>query len=276
MTDEQRRVFQKTVWEFYRYNGRTGLPWRMPESSLDPYKIMVSEVMLQQTQVSRVIPKYAEFLTLFPNMQTLAAAPLASVLAVWNGLGYNRRAKFLWQAAQAIVQVHNGRVPAVPHELIELPGIGKNTAGAILAYAYNQPVTFIETNVRTVYIHHFFVDETDVSDALILELAQATLDLEHPREWYWALMDYGTHLKKTIGNMARSSKSYARQSAFEGSLRQVRGAVIRALTKQPHTQKELAAVVPDGRLAQVLQTLLQEKLIEQTGGRYHLPGTVLK
>lgn len=232
--------------------------------------------MLQQTQVPRVVPKYAEFLALFPTVQALAAAPLASVLAAWSGLGYNRRAKFLWQAAQAIVQIHKGWVPSTLHELTALPGIGKNTAGAILAYAYGQPVTFVETNVRTVYIHHFFADETGVSDALILELAQATLDAEHPREWYWALMDYGTHLKKTVGNVARSSKSYARQSAFEGSLRQVRGAVIRALTKQPHTETELAAVVPDERLGQVLQALLQENLVAQAGGRYHLPGAVLK
>ena len=221
--------FQALVWDYFQQSGRHDLPWRLAaaDGQFDPYTIMVSELMLQQTQVQRVIPKYAEFLQKFPTLQDLAAAELGAVLTAWSGLGYNRRAKFLWQSAQRVVDEYNGVFPQTTAELVNLPGIGKNTAGAIQAYAFNHPVVFIETNIRSVYIHHFFADKTDVSDTDILQLVAATVDSEHPREWYWALMDYGSHLKKSVGNTSKQSKTYMKQSAFHGSKRQIRGQVIK-------------------------------------------------
>lgn len=258
------------VWEYYRDNGRHDLPWRLPDSdgSFDPYKIMVSEIMLQQTQVPRVAPKYISFTHQFKDVQVLANVELGDVLRAWQGLGYNRRAKFLWQAAQAIAE--QGKFPDSLAELVKLPGIGSNTAGAILAYAYNQPAVFIETNVRTVYIHHFCNDRVDVDDKEIRELLEDTLDRENPREFYWAIMDYGSHLKASVGNLNKSSKHYTKQSAFHGSRRQLRGAVLRALGGGSKATAELQEIIPDERLGSVLQDLIEEGLIRATRGTYSL------
>lgn len=207
----RQQQFGSAVWAYYRTHSRYDLPWRQPDATgqFNPYHILVSEVMLQQTQVSRVVPKYYDFIATFPDPKTLAEATLAEVLAVWSGLGYNRRAKFLWQSA---VQLHTEATDIFPHEvdaLERLPGIGYNTAGAIAAYAFNKPVVFVETNIRTVIIHHFFADQTQVTDKQLVPILQAALeDLpkdQTPRTWYWALMDYGTHLKQTVGNRDRKS-----------------------------------------------------------------------
>ena len=293
-TDQQIVVFQKVVWDYFAAHGRHDLPWRLPEadSSFDPYKILVSEIMLQQTQVGRVWPKYEAFLQAFPTVQDLAAAPLGDVLIAWQGLGYNRRAKFLWQAAQRVVNDFDSMFPHTQAELTTLPGVGTNTAGAIMAYAYDAPVAFVETNIRTVFIHHFFQDQTGISDKEILELVKLTLpqegkeqpnkmysilpssDREKPlglsRMWYWALMDYGVHLKQSVGNLSRASKSYAKQSAFEGSLRQIRGHVLRLLSDGPRTSEDLAAKITDKRLSSVLQKLEQEELIKHRSNTYGL------
>lgn len=263
--------FRQVVWEFYWAHGRHGLPWRQfePDGVLDPYKVLVSEVMLQQTQVSRVIPKFQAFVRQFPTVQSLATAPLSDVLRAWNGLGYNRRAKFLWQAAGKIVADFDGRIPERIEDLVTLPGIGRNTAGAIVAYAYNKPVVFIETNIRTVFIYHFLADEQEVTDKEIADLVAATLP-DNAREWYWALMDYGTYLKQTVGNVSKQSKHYSRQSAFEGSRRQVRGQVLRILSAKPHKEPSLAQLIADTRLPEVLEDLEREGLIAKTGGQYSL------
>lgn len=264
--------FRKTVWDFYREHGRHELPWRLPEvdGSFDSYKILVSEVMLQQTQVPRALPKYEEFLAKFPNVSSLARAKLGEVLAVWNGLGYNRRAKFLWLAAQTIEQKYAGTFPRTAQELQKLPGAGPNTAGAIVVYSFNQPEVFIETNIRTVFIHHFLKDQRDISDKVILELAKETLDYEWPRVWFWALMDYGSYLKQTVGNLNWASKSYAKQSKFAGSRRQLRGTIIRALLEKPYKADELAKLLPDERLPAVAAELADEGLIRKTGERFSL------
>ena len=258
---------QEIVWEYYHEHGRD-LPWRDAESdgSFDPYKIMVSEIMLQQTQAARVIPKYHEFLALFPTVQALKNVPLSAVLTAWSGLGYNRRAKFLWQAAQQI----DGSFPDTVEELVKLPGIGANTAAAIAAYSFNQPVSFIETNIRTIYIHHFFPDRVDVHDRELLKIVAATVDHEHPREWYWALMDYGVHLKATVGNTSRNSKHYAKQSTFEGSKRQIRGQVIRLLTNGPASKSSIRSEITDDRLSAVLVDLIAEQFIVQESETYRL------
>jgi len=270
MDEAQRQRFVETVWDYYAAHGRD-LPWRQPDTAgtFDPYKIMVSEIMLQQTQVNRVIEKYREFLTLFPDTKTLAAAPLSAVLTVWSGLGYNRRAKFLWQAARAIEA--RGTFPQTQTELTALPGIGINTAGAIMAYAYNQPVIFIETNIRTVYISSFLADSAElITDKQIIELAAATLQTDEPRQWYWALMDYGSHLKRTAGNSSRLSKTYTKQSTFVGSKRQIRGQVLKALLHGPMSAENIMELIEDERLPQVLVNLTQEQLIEKTDTGYQL------
>ncbi len=263
--------FQELVWQYYHNHGRE-LPWRLPEAdgTFNAYHIWVSELMLQQTQASRVIPKYEQFLATFPDVQTLAAAPLSEVLKQWSGLGYNRRAKFLWQAAQRIVADYSGELPSTTSELVKLPGIGSNTAAAIAAYAYNQPVVFVETNIRTVFIHHFFPDTDQVADKDILPLITKALDYEHPREWYWALMDYGSYLKKSVGNASKASKHFIKQSTFEGSLRQVRGAVIRRLTAGSASLNELHDLLPDDRLQRVLDDLVGEELIHHKNHTYSL------
>ncbi|HET6924924.1 MAG TPA: hypothetical protein VFH39_03800 [Candidatus Saccharimonadales bacterium] len=270
LTPEAITAFQDQVLAYYHARGRHDLPWRRPEpdGSFDSYKILVSELMLQQTQVSRVVPKYTEFLRRFPSAGVLAAAPLGEVLRAWSGLGYNRRAKYLWQAARYLVDHHGGVVPDSNTELVKLPGVGKNTAGSILAYAYDRPVVFVETNIRTAYIHHFFGDRTDITDAEILVAVEATLLRDDPRVWYWALMDYGAHLKQTIGNLNKLSKTYTRQSAFAGSRRQLRGKILRTLGAGPAAAGELK--IEDERLPAVLDELSTEGLIRLQNGRYTL------
>jgi A/G-specific adenine glycosylase len=272
LSNTQITDFRAVVYDYYREHGRHDMPWRQPEAdnSFDPYKILVSELMLQQTQVSRVIPKYHQFLELFPNVQALAEASLAAVLTAWSGLGYNRRAKFLHQAAKTVVDDFGGSFPRASEELMRLPGVGKNTAGAITAYAFNLPSVFFETNIRTVYIHHFFADKANVSDKDLLPYLEATVDGENPREWYWALMDYGAFLKQSVGNLNKLSKHYSRQSRFAGSKRQVRGQVIRELSLRQLSAAEIKEVISDERLESVLADLEREGLVVLRGDTYLL------
>lgn len=266
------RDFRRTVTDFYRLHGRHDLPWRQSEAdgSFDPYKIMVSEVMLQQTQVGRVIPKFLAFVERFPDPAALARAPLGDVLRAWSGLGYNRRAKYLQQAARLVAEDRDGKFPPDVAELASLPGIGGNTAGAIRAYAFGLPAVFVETNIRTVYIHHFFAGRTAVPDALIRDKVAETLPKTNIRTWYWAFMDYGTYLKQSVGNLNRASSSYSKQSAFDGSRRQLRGRVIRLLGDRPYSYPELAEHVSDDRLPGILEDLIREALIRKANGVYCL------
>jgi len=254
--------FVATVWQFYASNKRA-MPWRSVTSG---YWVTVSECMLQQTQVERVIPKFEAFVKRFVDFNALAGAELREVLEMWQGLGYNRRAKFIWQTAQLITDKWKGKIPYSPEELAECPGIGVNTAGAIIAYTHNHPTVFIETNIRRVFLHHWYPNQQDISDAQIMPLVQATLDTAHPREWYWALMDYGTHLKKTLPNPNRRSKHYSKQSRFEGSNRQVRAAIIRMLTqaKHPMTIAEITAKFPptETRIISNITDLVAEQMVQ--------------
>lgn len=269
--DDKVEDFRRTVWGYYKTHGRHDLPWRIPEAGggYDAYKILVSEMMLQQTQVGRVIPKYHLFLKQFPSFEALAAAPLGDVLRAWNGLGYNRRAKFLWQCATQVASDYQGQLPETSAELVKLPGIGINTAGAVLAYAFNKPALFVETNIRTVFIHHFFADEQGVSDRQILDLVAQTLP-DEPRPWYWALMDYGSFLKQTVGNLNTLSKHYTKQSRFKGSKRQIRGQVLRLLGERPYSGSELKYIITDQRLPDVLQDLETEGFIGKKAHSYSL------
>ncbi len=265
------KLFVLTVWEFYKSDGRHKLPWRQTK---DPYQILVSEVMLQQTQVDRVIPKYKEFLTTFPTFGALAEASLGAVLGHWQGLGYNRRAKMLHECAQAVVRDYGGKLPKDEAQLRALPGIGPYTARAVQAFAFGIAEPLIETNVRTVYIHHFFTDETDVTDAMLLPYIERTLPMDNSREWYYALMDYGSHLKRTVGNNITKSKHYTKQSTFKGSNRQIRGAIIRQLTTLGNlSYKKLLVAVPfdELRVAAQLERLIEEGMVVLTGQTYQLP-----
>jgi A/G-specific adenine glycosylase len=264
LSDQQVQEFQETIWDYYQRAARS-MPWRDQPT---PYFVLVSELMLQQTQVSRVLPKFQAFIKAFPNITSLSGANQAEVLAAWSGLGYNRRAKFLHQAAQKVCQDFGGILPDSLEALITLPGIGKNTAGAILTYAYNQPVLFIETNIRTVYFYHFFKDQESVSDSLVLHLLRQTMDAGHPREWYWALMDYGAYLKQTVGNNVQLSKHYVKQSKFSGSKRQIRGQVLKLLIAKPLRLDQLARHISDARLATVLKDLQREGLLYQQDQQY--------
>lgn len=258
------RSFKQQIYDYYRDHGRA-LPWR--ETS-NPYHILVSELMLQQTQVGRVIEKYRTFIAKFPDAASLAKAPLRSILAVWQGLGYNRRALALKQIALTLVKQHGGRVPSSLDDLVELPGIGRITASAILAFAFNQPVVFIETNIRTVFIHFFFPGEDEVEDEEIFPLVTKTLDATNPREWYYALMDYGAFLKKNVANAGRRSKHYHKQSPFEGSSRQVRGKILRYLTQERRSTEETMVQqlgLAPGRVCKALRELVKEGMITRSG-----------
>ena len=189
--------------------------------------------MLQQTQVERVIEKYQRFISAFPDFSSLSQASLHDILSIWQGLGYNRRAIALKQIAHEVITKYDGILPSCADILIQLPGIGKATASAIAAFAFNQPVVFIETNIRRVFIHFFFQDRDNVKDSELLPLIEKALDQDNPRQWYYALMDYGVMLKKEVSNPNRKSFHYQRQAPFQGSRRQLRGLVLKVVLQAP-------------------------------------------
>lgn len=257
--DEGRiREFQEKVWDFYRKHGRDHLPWR---EKVTPYGVFVSEVMLQQTQVSRVLERYDRWLKRFSGFEALAAAPTRAVLEEWQGMGYNRRALWLKTAAEIVVRDYKGELPHDPAELVKLPGVGPHTAGSMAAFAYEVPTVFIETNIRRGFIHEFFEDREGVSDAELRPYVEAAVDREQPREWYWALMDYGSDLAKRVPNPNRRSKHYTVQSKFEGSVRQLRGEVLRQLLEGPKAIAELR--LNDERLEAAVKALEREGFIER-------------
>ncbi len=263
------RQFRQVVRAHYVKQGRS-FPWR---ETTDPYHILVSEVMLQQTQVERVVPKYQAFLKQFPTVRVLAKASLGDVLRLWSGLGYNRRAKMLHLCAQELVQNHKGVFPCTQKELEGLPGIGPYTAGALMAFAYNQPVVMIETNIRAVYLHHFFKDKVGIPDIVLLPLIEQTLDKKSPRLWYNMLMDYGSWIKKEYGNPNRKSKHHVVQKKFEGSVRQIRGGIVRALTESASTTLALTRILgrAEKEIREQLINLKEEGFVIQKGTKWYLP-----
>jgi A/G-specific adenine glycosylase len=263
------RRFRRHIGRFFQDHGRR-MPWR--ETS-DPYRILISEIMLQQTPVARVAHKYEPFITAFPDLAALARAPLRDILAVWQGLGYNRRALALQRLARMVVAEFDGRLPDSVAALKTLPGIGPATAGALAAFAFQQPVVFIETNIRRVFLHFFFPGQSGVTDEEILPLVEQTLERRRPRLWYYALMDYGAMLKRTAPNANRRSAHHQGQGPFEGSDRQIRGLILKALLQSPALSREaLAAAVGQspGRTAGLIHTLCAEGFLEQEGARFRL------
>ena len=230
------------------------LPWR---HTRDPYAIWISEVMLQQTQVPRVLARWEGWFERFPTVQALADAEQAEVLAAWQGMGYNRRALALKAAAEELVCSRDGVFPREAAELTALPGIGPATAQGIRSFAFDLPGVYLETNVRTVFLHHCFPEASGVPDRELMPLVEAACPAapgrgadpgpfaapqdpdDTPRSWYYALLDYGAHLKKTVPNPSRRSSGYARPSRFEGSRRQKRAALVRVLL-------DARAACPDG------------------------------
>lgn len=250
---------KKIIKKFARSHTRS-FPWR--ETS-DPYHILVSELMLQQTQTVRVVPKYKTFLDVFPTLDILARAPLSRVLSLWQGLGYNRRARFLHEAAK--VMVLNG-VPKTIEAFEKLPGIGHYTARAVCAFAYNTYSLFFETNIRTVLIHHFFEGQDKVSDKELLPYLEALVHKKKSRFWYTALMDYGAYLKtvqKSTGH--RKSAVYKKQPPLKGSVREVRGFILSFLTesKKSVPLSLFKKKYPnDIRLEKAIRGLEKDKLIK--------------
>ena len=276
MTKKEKQ-FVKTVKEYYRRHGRLSLPWRLlpadRQGQRNPYRILVSEIMLQQTQVDRVILKYRSFIKKFPTVKTLADATLAEVLKEWQGLGYNRRAKMLHDTARMIVSAYSGRFPKTREMLQALPGVGQYTSGAIMAFAYNEAVPIIETNIRTAYLHHFFGVRKNVRDVDIYRYIDRTIDRKNPRTWYAALMDYGSYLKQALGNQNRRSRHYTKQTRFKGSDREVRGAIVRMLTNGPCTfvMLEKGIFLEYERLVGILEKLVGEGLVMRRHRIYSLP-----
>ncbi len=221
--------------------------------------------MLQQTQVDRVIPYYKRWIKTFPTAQALAKAPLSAVLKEWQGLGYNRRGKYLWEAGKILfTETPQKKVLGSPVSRSErtrarlffrevsasrakLPGVGPYTAAAVRAFAFNEPTVFIETNIRTVFFYHSNILQNDrtISDKELLPLVEEALKKSkmQPRDFYAALMDYGSYLKKQGVKLNQKSKHYAKQSKFEGSARQKRAAKLRALLERGASEKEIRKVL---------------------------------
>lgn len=261
--------FQRFILEFYKEH-RRDLPWRNTDNA---YHILVSEIMLQQTQVERVVEKYDRFITAFPDFLSLAKAPLKNVLNVWQGLGYNRRAISLVKLANMIVAEYGGTFPDDVRGLMKLPGIGQATAGCLLAFVFRKPSVFIETNIRRVFIHHFFHDREGIHDDEIMPLVKTTLYKSNPRDWYYALMDYGSMLKRQIENPNRKSAHYARQSAFEGSDRKIRGAILKVLVgRSSMTERDIAKTIgiKQERIGKILSGLIREGFITKKTTVYRI------
>lgn len=263
--------FQEMVLRHYETSGRE-MAWR---ENTDPYWILVSEIMLQQTQVERVTVKFPGFIETFPDFEMLAMAPLPALLKVWQGMGYNRRAIALRKCAIRVTDEYGGKLPDDSEILATFPGIGHATASSIAAFAFNKPVVFIETNIRRVFIHSFFAGTETVNDAEILPLVERALYRKNPRIWYWALMDLGTVLKKTIGNPNRRSTHYTKQSPFEGSDRRIRGRILRLLVAGTGMVTE--DIVQDlgeerERVGRILSALEEEGFIAKKEKRWKIAG----
>lgn len=259
--------FKKKIYTFYKENKRE-FDWR---NTTDPYKIIVSEMMLQQTQTGRVIEKYADFIHALPSVSHLAKAPTSEVLRLWQGLGYNRRALYLKRTAEIICETYNNAFPSLKEELVKLPGVGPNTAGAVMAFAYNLPVVFIETNIRRVFIHEFFREKEKVSDQQIYPFIENSLDTKNPRDWYYALMDYGAYIGKTTTNPNRKSETYSKQSKFEGSIRQVRGAILKLLLEKVMSETALSKQFENKEFYnQAIKQLIKEGFVEKIGNSISL------
>jgi A/G-specific adenine glycosylase len=273
VSQKKKEEFVEEVFSFYKKNKRD-LPWRPKRGRVvTPYQILVSEFMLQQTSVPRVIQKYYEFLEKFPRLEDLAKAKNSDVLSVWVGLGYNRRALYLKKTAEILVSSYAGIIPKNREELKTLPGVGDYMSGSLCAFVHNMRVSLIETNVRTVYMYHFFQGKEGVHDKEIFTLLEETMPSKDSREWYYALMDYGTYLKKEKKVKNSQSVHYVKQKKFEGSRRFVRGGIIKKLVQGKASFQEICILFPAYQtevLESICYDLKKEKLIKERGGYFFL------
>ncbi len=249
---------------YYKKFGRHDLVWR---KKITPYKILVSEVMLQQTQVSRALPKFEEWMKLYPTLTSLSVSNLRDILIIWQGLGYQRRAKSLFLLAQKVK-----KIPVTYDELLCLPGVGPYTASAICAFAYNIfSHLVLETNIRTVLIEYFHLTETEIHDGVLyddlkrLTTYKKVKDLG-ARHFYYALMDYGAYLKTKKISHNKKSVHAVTQSRYKGSFRELRAKVLFAITHKEPLPK-------DERLEAVLHELVKEKYIIKMKTKYQIVGT---
>ena len=261
LSDEVIQAFRDFILFFYRRNKRA-FPFR---ENITPYRVVVSEIMLQQTQTNRVSQKFIEFINAFPDFNSLAQCSNEKLLSVWQGLGYNRRALALKEIANIVMNKFDGDLPKDIKSLEALPQVGYNTASSILAFAYNIPTCFIETNIRRVYIYFFFPGSSKISDKEIMEIVEKTVDKENPREWYYALMDFGVMLKKKHPELNKRSAHYRKQAKFDGSNRQLRGKVLKLLLKKPYSKQEIVAILnhEEKKTVKILKTLVKEGFIQQ-------------
>lgn len=268
LSDEVIKAFQQFIFSFYHRNKRA-FPFR---ENITPYGVVVSEIMLQQTQTNRVSKKFIEFINTFPDFSSLARAPNEKLLSVWQGLGYNRRVLALKEIANIIMNKFNGELPKDVKSLEALPQIGYNTASSILAFAYNIPTSFIETNIRRVFIYFFFPGRSKVSDKEIIEIVKTTIDEDNPREWYYALMDFGVMLKKKYPELNKRSVHYRKQAKFDGSTRQLRGKILKLLLKRPHSKQELINILKseEKKIMKILQTLVKEGFIQEEQEKFFI------
>lgn len=259
-------LFRKLIYAYFK-NNRRDFPFR---NEITPYNVLISEIMLQQTQTGRVAEKYLEFKEEFPDFLSLSNAPNEKLLSVWQGMGYNRRALALKQIAKTVITDFNGNLPDSVEILKTFPQIGHNTASSIVAFAYNKPSIFIETNIRRVYIYYFFPKRKQINDKDILPIVERTLDNNNPREWYYALMDYGVMLKKTHPELNKRSSHYRKQSPFKGSNREIRGKILKILTSESEIlestlSKKLQLNLD--KMRSILQQLEKEGFIKRKGNK---------
>jgi A/G-specific adenine glycosylase len=269
-SQEGYEAFLQTILGFYEGHGRQFI-WR--ETS-DPYRILLSEVMLQQTQTSRVIPKYELFLSLWPTLKDLAGVALDELLYHWKGLGYNRRALNLRRSAIASRE-WDWNLPTKQTELLSLPGVGKATAAAIGAFSYRERTIYLETNIRRVLLHCFYPDQEGVKDKeLELLLGRLVQLVEDPKAWYYALMDFGVLLKHLLPNANMRSAHYTKQAKFENSNRQIRGQLIHLLSdtgaKEQQQVTTLLSHFEEERVLYCLRQLEKEGFVEETEGTYRI------
>ncbi len=262
LTREVIRTFQNIIYSYFNQYGRD-FPFR---NEINPYNVVISEIMLQQTQTNRVVEKFQQFIQKFPDFQSLANAPLNEVLKVWQGLGYNRRAVALKKIAERVVNEFDGILPADIDILKSFPQIGHNTASSIVAFAFNMPTFFIEVNIRRVYIYYFFPGKSSIKDSAIVLIVRKTLDSSNVRKWYYALTDYGVMLKKTHPELNKRSAHYRKQAKFKGSSREVRGKILKLLIASSSlTEVEIfkELKINSKKLKEILNLLIKEGFIKQ-------------
>ncbi len=272
MSQQEKQAFQKKIFRWWEKN-RRDLPWRHTN---DPYKILVSEVMLQQTTVSRVLTKYPGFIKRYPTLKDLAVSRPADVLRIWKGMGYNRRALHLHQTAKVIVQKYGEFFPKDEQELVKLPGLGRYTARAVLVFAFNKNVAMVDTNIRQI-ITHFFFHDTPQPEKNIQELADQLVPKGMSWEWHQALMDFGSHMR-TVSSIKYQVSSKKKKPPFKQSNRYFRGRIIDLLRDRSYKENELIKNLcsmygkDETFYISLLKALEKEGLVAYKKSTWKLPG----